>query len=227
MLKQRRWLVLFAVFCLTLAGKVMTPGNDTTTVYAKAERHQEICMDQGGMAEETENAAELAADTRITSELLAAHVLEKIKQNDLQLMTSATDHIVSYHGKRYAITDDEYQVLLKIVEAEAPEEDIKGKMLVANVVLNRVEVNFFGDTISEVVFAKGQFQPVSNGYIFKVTPSEETIEAVERVLAGEDESRGALYFMAREKSYRSNVRWFDHNLVFLFEHGGHEFFTEK
>ncbi len=225
MLKQRKWLVLFAVFCLALVAEVMIPGGDTTTVFAKAEEHQAIYFVQEETA--AEGSAEPTEDTRVSSELLAARVLEKIKQDDLQLMTSATDHIVSYHGKRYAITDDEYQVLLKIVEAEAPDEDIKGKMLVANVVLNRAEVNFFGDTISEVVFAKGQFQPVSNGYIFKVTPSEETIEAVERVLAGEDESQGALYFMARDKSYRSNVRWFDHNLVFLFEHGGHEFFTEK
>ncbi|MBO5352270.1 MAG: cell wall hydrolase [Lachnospiraceae bacterium] len=225
MLKQRRWFVLFAVFCFTLAVKVMIPGDDTTTVYAKAEKHQPICV--APEEADSENAADLETDGRISSELLAVRVLEKIKQDDLQLMTSSTDHIVSYHGKRYAITDDEYQVLLKIVEAEAPEEDILGKMLVANVVLNRVEVNFFGDTISEVVFAKGQFQPVSNGSIFRVTPSAETIEAVERVLAGEDESQGALYFMARDKSYRSNVRWFDHNLVFLFEHGGHEFFTEK
>ena len=142
-------------------------------------------------------------------------------------MSCSTDHIVNYHGQRFAITDDEYQVLLKIVEAEAPDEDIKGKMLVANVVLNRLELGFGGDTISEVVFAKGQFEPVSNGRIFKVTPSEKTIEAVERVLKGEDESQGALYFMARKLASKKGIKWFDENLVFLFKHGGHEFFTEK
>ena len=153
--------------------------------------------------------------------------LAEVKEQELSLMASSTDHIVKYHGKRFVISDDEYQVLLKIVEAEAPAEDIKGKMLVANVVLNRMELNFGGDTISEVVFAKGQFEPVSNGRIYKVTPSAATIEAVERVLDGEDESQGALYFMARSLASKKGISWFERNLEFLFEHGGHEIYTEK
>ena len=142
-------------------------------------------------------------------------------------MSSSTDHIVNYHGRRFAITEDDYQVLLKIVQAESSTEDIKGRMLVANVVLNRLEVGFGGDTITEVVFSKGQFAPVTNGRIFKVTPDEVTIEAVERVLNGEDYSKGALYFMARNLASKKGVRWFDNNLKFLFEHGCHEFYIEK
>ena len=153
--------------------------------------------------------------------------MAEVKSRDVELMTSATDHIVSYHGRRFAITDDDYQVLLRIVEAEAPDEDLKGKILVANVVLNRLEIGFGGDTISEVVFDKGQFEPVSNGRIFKVTVSESTIEAVERAISGEDLSQGALYFMARDKASKRGIRWFDTKLKFLFEHGGHEFFAEK
>ena len=152
--------------------------------------------------------------------------LAEIKARDLELMNNATDHIVNYHGQRFAITDDEYQVLLKIVEAEAPDEDIEGKMLVANVVLNRLEEGF-GDSISDVVFAKDQFEPVTNGRIFRVEPSEDTIEAVKRVLNGEDESQGALYFMARARASKKGIKWFDTKLKFLFKHGRHEFYTEK
>ena len=39
----------------------------------------------------------------------------------------------------YEISDEDYQTLLRIVEAEAGCEDENGKLLVANVVLNRVE----------------------------------------------------------------------------------------
>ena len=52
--------------------------------------------------------------------------------------------------------------------------------------------------------------------------TQSTIEAVDRVLAGEDESQGALYFMARSGSDASSIGWFEANLTPLMVHGGHE-----
>lgn len=127
-----------------------------------------------------------------------------------------------------AYTDAEVSVLERIVEAEAGGEDADGKLLVANVVLNRVRDEAFPNTISEVVFQRmggvTQFSPVANGRYESVTISEESKEAVERALLGEDISEGALYFMARKRADQTNARWFDENLTPLFEHGGHEFF---
>lgn len=123
---------------------------------------------------------------------------------------------------------EELEVLLRIVEAEAGCEDEDGKLLVANVVLNRVENESFPDTVTEVVFQRGkgvtQFSPVANGRFYTVEISKETESAVERALAGEDISDGALYFAARKYADSSRMRWFDENLTFLFAHGGHEFF---
>ena len=70
-----------------------------------------------------------------------------------------------------------------------------------------------------------QFQPTVDGRINSVTITEETIEAVDRALSGEDYSQGALCFMARESADQHNIDWFDENLVPLFEYGGHEYFT--
>lgn len=129
----------------------------------------------------------------------------------------------------YELTAEDYEVLLRIVEAEAGGEDIEGKMLVAGVVLNRVEHEDFPDTVKEVVFQKSensvQFSPVYSGRYERVTISEETVEAVERVLNGEDITRGALYFAARKHADSTKMRWFDEHLTFLFAHGGHEFFN--
>lgn len=126
------------------------------------------------------------------------------------------------------LEEQELDVLLRIVEAEAGCEDEEGKLLVANVVLNRVNSEKFPDTISEVVLqrSKGvtQFSPVASGRIWKVKISEETTEAVGRALEGEDISKGALFFAARKYADSSRMRWFDENLTFLFRHGGHEFF---
>ena len=54
--------------------------------------------------------------------------------------------------------------------------------------------------------------------------TEETIKAVERVLSGEDITKGALYFVSRKYADPEKMRWFDNSLTKLFEHGGHEFF---
>lgn len=129
-----------------------------------------------------------------------------------------------------SISLEDYDNLLRIVEAEAGGEDEVGKILVANVVLNRVESEEFPDSITEVIFQKTngvtQFSPVADGRFLEVTVSEETITAVNKALSGEDYSGGALYFAARKYADSGNMRWFDENLTFLFEHGGHEFFTD-
>lgn len=134
----------------------------------------------------------------------------------------------SENTPKIKLSDQDKKVLLRIVEAEATGEDIKGKMLVANVVLNRVSDEEFPDNVTDVVFqndnGKYQFSPISDGRYWDVTISEESKEAVERVLNGEDDSQGALYFMAREYSDPENVRWFDSDLTRLFRYGAHEFF---
>lgn len=129
-----------------------------------------------------------------------------------------------------AVSLEDYENLLRIVEAEAGGEDEIGKILVANVILNRVECDSFPNTVSEVIFQQSngvcQFSPVGDGRFYTVKVSEATIQAVNKALAGEDYSQGALYFAARKYADSSCMRWFDESLIFLFEHGGHEFFTQ-
>lgn len=130
--------------------------------------------------------------------------------------------------ERMQISKEDYEVLLNIVEAEAGGEDEDGKLLVANVILNRVEHPKFPDTVKEVVFQQengtSQFSPVSDGSYYNVTVSDETRAAVERALCGEDISEGALYFAARKIADPERMKWFDENLELLFSYGGHEFF---
>lgn len=131
--------------------------------------------------------------------------------------------------EKIQVTQTEYDDLLRIVEAEAGGEDKMGKMLVANVILNRVADDSFPDTISEVIFQSHngvtQFSPISDGRFFTVQISQETVEAVNAVLEGEDNSKGALYFAARKAANPDKMRWFDNHLTRLFVYGGHEFFS--
>lgn len=125
-------------------------------------------------------------------------------------------------------TKEDIENLMRIVQAEAGGEDKKGKLLVANVVINRVKNSKFPNNITDVVFQKKknvtQFSPVSNGTIYHVKISEDTKEVVYRALYGEDVSEGALFFMARKYANPENEEWFDNNLTYLFSYGGHDFF---
>lgn len=149
-------------------------------------------------------------------------------------VSESKQRIITYYRLKktmlWDITDEDYTTLLKIVEAEAGGEDYTGKLLVANVVLNRVKDESFPDSITEVVYqtsnGRAQFSPVGSGRIERVTVSEETITAVTDALNGVDESEGALYFAARKYADPDKMRWFDEKLLFLFAYGGHEFFTE-
>lgn len=122
--------------------------------------------------------------------------------------------------------DDSY-LLAKLAMAEAEGEDTEGKALVIMVALNRVWSNGFPGTVEEVIMEEHggvhQFSVTKeDGRWWKVEPDADCYEAVEMVLAGWDESQGALYFESRSDSV-----WHQKNLDFLFRHGKHFFYKDK
>lgn len=160
--------------------------------------------------------------------------MEEDRHSFVEMLESVSSgqRVVSYEvleqTKKYQLSDKDYDTLLRIVEAEAGGEDQDGKLLVANVVLNRVNNELFPDSVWDVVMQRekgiAQFSPTVDGRFQNVCVSADTIEAVERALYGEDISRGALYFCAREKADSDRLKWFDRKLTRLFSYGNHEFF---
>ena len=122
------------------------------------------------------------------------------------------------------ISESDRMILEKIVQAEAGDQDHQGKLLVANVILNRVKNAKFPSSIQAVVFAPRQFSPISDGSYSRAEASRDTKKAVDEALHGVDGSQGALYFMDRRYADGGNVSWFDRSLTRLFQHQGHEFF---
>jgi len=169
---------------------------------------KEIRLDERVMAKKQESTIGIV-DTAISGQRTLA--FERVEN----------DHKVSLGA-------EETELLNRIVEAEAGNQDEDGRLLVANVVLNRVASEKFPDSVKEVILQETngsyQFSPVANGRIWRVKISDETAQAVERALSGEDISDGALYFVARQYADGSKVKWFDNHLTYLFEWGGHEFF---
>lgn len=152
---------------------------------------------------------------------------EKVKVAEPKIGTVYTDEngnrlIVNKIG--LTITEGDYEALRRIVEAEAGNQDEVGRILVANVIINRVKDSSFPDKIYDVIFQKNgniyQFQPTYDGAYYSVSVSDMTKECVDKALGGEDYSQGALYFTRRTSQYS----WFNTSLEFLFIHGAHYFY---
>lgn len=195
---------------LLLAGVTPTGscGIGTLTVYAAEDTFS------GELVEAIQN--EVVTEDNVETEIPTEETAE-------QMVIEETPEALT--GNSFSLEDQEYQVLLKIVEAEAGCEDTEGRMLVANVVMNRVRNGYFPNTVTEVVYQRqdgtAQFSPVSDGRIDTVNVSQGTIDAVARVMNGEDISQGALFF----RSVRSRSGWFDQKLSRVLEHGNHIFYT--
>lgn len=90
---------------------------------------------------------------------------------------------------------DELELLASCIEAEAGNQSILGKRLVADVILNRVDNPAYPNSIREVIYQPGQFAVVDNGAINTVIPTTETWQAVYKELTNRiDET--ILYFQA-------------------------------
>lgn len=157
----------------------------------------------------------------------------EVEGHNLQLADNTEERQFVTAGKLISrqvrdITAEEYEILTRIVEAEAGGEPYETRLLVTNIILNRVHSPSFPNTIKDVVFANNgknyQFSPLSNGSYYRVSIQERTKKAVEDAIAGRDNSGGALYFMVRKWSSPRNVAWFDNHLTKVGQVGTVEYF---
>lgn len=91
---------------------------------------------------------------------------------------------IFYEDISIELTEEETEIFERIVEAEVTTDNYEGKLAVANVILNRIESDRFPNTMKEVVFAKRQFSPVSDGRYYTVKVTDLTKQVVQDALAG-------------------------------------------
>lgn len=162
--------------------------------------------------------------------LRTASANSKAGDNQSQRLKPLDESKVEYtiNTADFKLTEKDMTALERIVEAEATDEDLMGKVLVANVVLNRTKSSKFPSTVYDVVFQRSggkiQFSPISDGRYYSVKVTNSTKQAVKRALQGEDYSKGALFFVARSMASQSNMSWFDNKLTKVTKYGVHEFY---
>lgn len=77
---------------------------------------------------------------------------------------------------------EDRQLLAKLIWVEAQGECQEGQQAVAEVVLNRMASENFGDTLKGVIYAQGQFRSVP--YLKDADPYQAQYEAIERAIYG-------------------------------------------
>ena len=92
---------------------------------------------------------------------------------------------------------DSLELLAICVEAEAANQGLEGKRLVADVILNRVDSPLFPDNIVDVITQPYHFTSYWDGAMDRAVPTEETFQAVRMELDHRSNTE-ILYFTAGE-----------------------------
>lgn len=119
---------------------------------------------------------------------------------------------------------DEVLWLSRIINAEAGNEPLNGKIAVGTVVLNRVASSQFPNTIYSVIFDTNcgvQFTPAANGTVYN-TPNEESVIAAKLCLDGASISDRVLFFM---NGRIAQSTWISENRPYVMTIGNHDFFA--
>lgn len=180
------------------------------------------------LAPETDIKVEQVVQRRLLEEQ-RAYLMQAQLMTKVNLEQQIIDKPVYIPKTKHVVTQRERSILERIVEAEATDKDEKSKILVANVILNRVRSKEFPNSIEAVVFqrayGKVQFSPTADGRYESVHITKSTKRSVKKALEdGIDYSEGALYFVEKTMANPKNVSWFDEALTRLFTYQGHSFY---
>ena len=146
---------------------------------------------------EAEAQAKAAVEeaARIEAEAQAKAAAEEAARIEAEAQQAA---LAAQTAQTAAISAEELKLLANIIYCEAGSESYVGKVAVGNVIMNRVKSASQPNTITEVVYAKGQFSPVRNGSLQRALSSDKAdaacYQAAIEALAGAQPVGGKLFF---------------------------------
>ena len=167
---------------------------------AKAAAEEAARLAAEAQAKTAEEAAQLEAETQAKAAeeaaRLAAEAQAKAAEEAARLEAEAQQAALA--AQTAAISAEELKLLANIIYCEAGSESYVGKVAVGNVIMNRVKSASQPNTITEVVYAKGQFSPVRNGSLQRALSSDKAdaacYQAAIEALAGAQPVGGKLFF---------------------------------
>ncbi len=176
---------LYIAFIVVCAISIFVQMFSVNTVKASA---QESLKYQPSKIEvetvEVQDIHRMAEPTTIeyTTELLPREIYEEVTTvNPSDILSNVEDTVmehVNYIAENYEpespLTDEELDLLARVIHAESGNQDEKGKRLVADTVLNRMAYN--NADIHSIIYADGQFSTAPILYNADNTPTEEELQ---------------------------------------------------
>ena len=123
---------------------------------------------------------------------------------------SETEFVPGVHTGGLIVSPEEayynfVELMARVVEAEAGNQNLLGKRMVADVILNRVRDEDFPETIVDVIFEKNAFAVIDNGMYEQMEVSEETWTAVKMEL--EEVSFPGLFYFCSTDFHEYGTPW--------------------
>ena len=168
---------------------------------AKAAAEEAARLEAEAQAKAAEEAARIEAEAQAKAAAeeaarIAAEAQAKAAEEAERLAAEAQQAALA--AQTAAISAEELKLLANIIYCEAGSESYVGKVAVGNVIMNRVKSASQPNTITEVVYAKGQFSPVRNGSLQRALSSDKAdaacYQAAIEALAGAQPVGGKLFF---------------------------------
>lgn len=85
-------------------------------------------------------------------------------------------------------------LLARVIAAEAQGEPYDGQVAVGAVIMNRIRHREFPNTLAGVIYQPHAFESVSNGLVWRRSPSSLHYRAAEQAVQGWDPVYGAIFF---------------------------------
>ena len=171
---------------------------------AKAAAEEAARLEAEAQAKAAEEAAQLEAEAQAKAAeeaaRLAAEAQAKAAAEEAACIAAEAQQaaLAAQAAQTAAISAEELKLLANIIYCEAGSESYVGKVAVGNVIMNRVKSASQPNTITEVVYAKGQFSPVRNGSLQRALSSDKAdaacYQAAIEALAGAQPVGGKLFF---------------------------------
>ena len=173
--------------------------DETAALQAEASKAAQNEIEEVQAAEEAariEAEAQAKAAAEEAAQLEAEAQAKAAAEEAAQLEAEAQQAALA--AQTAAISAEELKLLANIIYCEAGSESYVGKVAVGNVIMNRVKSASQPNTITEVVYAKGQFSPVRNGSLQRALSSDKAdaacYQAAIEALAGAQPVGGKLFF---------------------------------
>ena len=175
--------------------------DETAALQAEASEAAQNEIEEVQAAEEAERIeAEAQAQAAEEAARLAAEAQAKAAAEEAARLAAEAQQaaLAAQAAQTAAISAEELKLLANIIYCEAGSESYVGKVAVGNVIMNRVKSASQPNTITEVVYAKGQFSPVRNGSLQRALSSDKAdaacYQAAIEALAGAQPVGGKLFF---------------------------------